>query len=132
MLHVLAATQPEGPSGGGSTPANIDPDQVTPGTIGFIATFLLAVAVFFLIRDMTKRIRRVRYREQVQDEMRRDADGDPGGGYRPVPGGKRGGKYGPDAPDPFTESETGSGHDAGDDRDDKHDDDQPPESGRSQ
>lgn len=45
----------------------LDPASVTPGTLGFIFTLLIVVAVIFLIRDMTKRIRRVRYNAALQD-----------------------------------------------------------------
>ena len=43
----------------------IDEKDVTPGLLGFIFTLFLALVIIFLIRDMTKRIRRVRYREQA-------------------------------------------------------------------
>lgn len=39
--------------------------DVTPGLLGFLATLFLVLVVVFLIRDMVKRIRRVRYREQA-------------------------------------------------------------------
>jgi hypothetical protein len=45
----------------------LDPASVTPGTLGFIFTLLIVVAVIFLIRDMTKRIRRVRYNATLSD-----------------------------------------------------------------
>lgn len=43
-----------------------DPDQVTPGVIGFAAIAALAVAVIFLVVDMNKRMRRIQYREEVR------------------------------------------------------------------
>ena len=46
----------------------VDEKDVTPGLLGFIFTLVLALAIIFLIRDMTKRIRRVRYREQLATE----------------------------------------------------------------
>ena len=46
----------------------LDPASVTPGTLGFIFTLLIVVAVIFLIRDMTKRIRRVRYNAMLQED----------------------------------------------------------------
>jgi hypothetical protein len=46
-----------------------DPNLITPGVIGFIAIFLVAVATVFLLIDMNRRIRRSRYREQVRDEL---------------------------------------------------------------
>jgi hypothetical protein len=42
-----------------------DPNVVTPGVIGFVLTLLVAVATVLLVLDMTRRVRRVRYREQV-------------------------------------------------------------------
>ena len=47
----------------------VDPKDVTPGLLGFLLTLFLVIAIIFLIRDMTKRIRRVRYREQVATEL---------------------------------------------------------------
>ena len=46
-----------------------DPNIVTPGVIGFAVTFLIALATVFLVIDMTRRIRRVRYREEVREEL---------------------------------------------------------------
>lgn len=62
MILQLATTTP---SDGGTLRPGLDPDQVSPGFLGFIITFSIVVVMFFLIRDMVKRIRRVRYREQV-------------------------------------------------------------------
>jgi hypothetical protein len=59
------------PSPGGGEPElrpGLDPEQVTPGTLGFLATLFVVVLTIFLIRDMTKRIRRVRYQAQVEEE----------------------------------------------------------------
>ncbi len=44
-------------------------DLVTPGIIGFIVTFFIAVATVLLVVDMTRRIRRVRYRAEVQEQL---------------------------------------------------------------
>ncbi|MCC9146091.1 MULTISPECIES: hypothetical protein [unclassified Arthrobacter] len=52
----------------------VDPSDVTPGTLGFLFTLFMVIAIIFLIRDMTKRIRRVRYREQlVTEKLEREA-----------------------------------------------------------
>lgn len=63
-----------------SAPA-YDPDSVTPGVIGFVATAVVAIAVCFLLFDMNRRVRRVRYREEVRAEIAAeqaaDADGAP-------------------------------------------------------
>jgi hypothetical protein len=46
-----------------------DPNVVTPGVIGFMLTLLVAVVTVLLVFDMTRRVRRVRYREQVNAEL---------------------------------------------------------------
>ena len=54
----------------------LDPASVTPGTLGFLATLFIVVAVIFLIRDMVKRVRRVRYAAEVeQARAARSSDG---------------------------------------------------------
>ena len=55
-----------------ATPApeeTVDPNIVTPGVIGFILTFCLAVAVVLLVVDMTRRIRRINYRAQANERL---------------------------------------------------------------
>ena len=60
-----------------------NPDTVTPGLVGFGITFLIAVAVVLLILDMVRRIRRVRYRDEIrqlldEEQLRRlDQEVDP-------------------------------------------------------
>jgi hypothetical protein len=49
--------------------AEFNPDAVTPGPVGFIVMFLIAVAVVFLVIDMTRRIRRVRYRDEIREKL---------------------------------------------------------------
>ena len=48
-----------------------DPSLITtsPGTIGWVMTSLVAVGAVFLIFDMTRRIRRVRYREEILESI---------------------------------------------------------------
>ena len=46
-----------------------DPDTVTPGVIGFVLTFLVAVVVVFLVIDMSRRIRRINYRQQANERL---------------------------------------------------------------
>lgn len=46
-----------------------DPNTVTPGVAGFFAIFLVAVASIFIIVDMSRRIRRVRYRGEVRERL---------------------------------------------------------------
>jgi hypothetical protein len=59
----------------GSAPG-VDADAVTPGVIGFVLTFVVAAATVLLVLDMVRRIRRVRYREQVREQLAAEqADG---------------------------------------------------------
>ena len=43
----------------------IDPNLVTPGVVGFFATFFVAAMTVLLIFDLVRRIRRSRYREEI-------------------------------------------------------------------
>jgi hypothetical protein len=70
LLGVLAAPTPS-PTG---TPGlRIDENAVTPGWVGFALTFLLAVVVVALVADMTRRIRRVRYRAEIRERLEAEA-----------------------------------------------------------
>lgn len=53
--------------------AEFDPNDVTPTWVGFLITFLLAVAVVALMWDMVRRIRRTRYRGEVREELEAEA-----------------------------------------------------------
>lgn len=53
----------------GLATSEIDPDTVTPGVLGFVATIVVVVAVFLLVFDMVRRIRRVSYREEVRARL---------------------------------------------------------------
>ena len=77
----IAATVTQGLLGADDQP-QFDPNTVTPGFVGFIATFGVAVIVILLVIDMVRRVRRVNYREQVRQQLEqeaRDADGTSGG-----------------------------------------------------
>lgn len=50
-------------------PVTPDEELVSPGIIGFIATFFVAVATVLLIIDMVRRVRRVNYRDQVREKL---------------------------------------------------------------
>ena len=108
-LLILAATVTPTPGDDASLRPGLDPADVTPGLLGFLATLFLVIAVIFLIRDMTRRIRRLRYREMAnleaeQAEQARQAQQveRPGESQtppaNPAQRGTPGGKYGPDAP----------------------------------
>lgn len=72
------------------TPAVTPSDEiVTPGPLGFAAVAFIGVAVFLLVWDMLRRIRRGRYREEVNAELdaeearAREAHGDETGPTAP-------------------------------------------------
>lgn len=46
-----------------------DENAVTPGVVGFVVIFAIALVVVLLVFDMTRRIRRVNYRAQIQEEL---------------------------------------------------------------
>jgi len=43
----------------------IDPNGVTPGVVGFLITAAVGITAIFLILDMNRRMRRLRYREEA-------------------------------------------------------------------
>lgn len=47
----------------------VAPEAVTPGFIGFAVIVVIVLAVILLIWDMNRRIRRVRYRDEVREEL---------------------------------------------------------------
>lgn len=70
-LFVLLATTPTpvGPSDTPSLRPGLNADQVSPGFLGFLATFFVAALLILLIVDMVRRIRRVRYRAEVAERQ---------------------------------------------------------------
>ncbi|MGX1161870.1 hypothetical protein FBY31_4068 [Arthrobacter sp. SLBN-100] len=66
LLLSLATTPTPQPTP--SLREGITQDQVTPGLLGFIMTAFFVLATALLIMDMVRRIRRVRYRAQVEEE----------------------------------------------------------------
>ena len=54
-----------------------DPNLITPGVIGFAVTFLIAGATVLLLIDMARRVRRVRYREEVREQLAAEAAASP-------------------------------------------------------
>lgn len=67
LLNLASAVSPTPDQEDGLRPG-LDPAQVTPGLLGFLATLVLVVAVIFLVRDMSRRIRRVRYQSVADDD----------------------------------------------------------------
>ncbi len=64
---VATTTTPSTPPSPGGGP---DPNSVSPGVLGFLAVFVLAIATWLLLRNMTGHLRRLNYRE----EQRRAAE----------------------------------------------------------
>ena len=104
LSRAVAAGPSPTPSAGPSPAAVVpapDPDLVTPGTIGFLVTFGVAVALVVLVRDMVRRNRGLVVRAERRDAERRDAergDADPRAGQLPA-GQDAGGTSGPQPPD---------------------------------
>jgi hypothetical protein len=46
-----------------------DENSVTPGVAGFVAIFLVAAATILLLLDMTRRVRRARYRGEIAERL---------------------------------------------------------------
>ncbi|WIB65185.1 hypothetical protein DEI94_12215 [Curtobacterium sp. MCBD17_040] len=69
-LVLAAATSP-------TTPASTVPDvDVTPGVWGFVVIAIVAVATIALVVDMTRRIRRTRYRSEIRERLEAEARGE--------------------------------------------------------
>ncbi len=52
---------------------SFDENTVTPGVIGFFITFAVAVFTVLLLVDMTRRIRRTRYRGEIREQLEHEA-----------------------------------------------------------
>jgi hypothetical protein len=61
MLNFLLSTPTET-----ADPANT---FYSPGTLGFLFVFGLALGSIILIFDMVRRVRRVRYRAEIQEKL---------------------------------------------------------------
>jgi hypothetical protein len=72
LLLTLATTPSPLPTPG--LREGISEDQITPGLWGFIMTAFFVLATTVLIVDMVRRIRRVRYRAQVEEERQAAAE----------------------------------------------------------
>ena len=64
---------------------NTPSTSVSPGLGGFLAFFLLAIALWLLMRNMNKRFRRMSYREE-QEAAQRAAEAASARGEGPVDG----------------------------------------------
>jgi hypothetical protein len=110
-ILVLATTAP---GDSGSLRPGLDADQVSPGFLGFLFTLFVVVIMFFLIRDMVKRIRRVRYRAQVEERATNDGGGTAAGTTGGTAAGavagpdarhRPGGSHGPDVEVPGSDAD---------------------------
>jgi hypothetical protein len=69
---VRLLAQPSTPSP--TLPASTVPDEaVTPGVWGFVAIAFVAIATVLIIVDMTRRVRRTRYRGEVRERIEAEA-----------------------------------------------------------
>ncbi|MFT4123884.1 MAG: hypothetical protein QM635_08635 [Microbacteriaceae bacterium] len=80
---VLVQATPSPTPSATSTGLAVDEDAVSPGWIGFAVTFVLAVAVVLLITDMTRRLRRLRYRAEIRERLQAERGGAGPGGAGP-------------------------------------------------
>jgi len=62
-----------------------DEDLITPGWIGFAITFLVMAATILLVLDMTRRVRRTRYRGEIRERLEAEAAADDAAGTSPKP-----------------------------------------------
>lgn len=67
-------------------PVDTPPEElITPGTVGFLVTFAVAVALFLLVRDMNRRVQRIQVRGERADAAgRTDGPGSPAAGTPPL------------------------------------------------
>lgn len=106
-LFIALATTPA-PSPTPSLRPGLDQDQVTPGLLGFVLTAFIVILTALLIVDMVRRIRRVRYRAQVEEERAGAAGStDPAAGGFPAGGAEGRGGAGPTRPE--ANGDAGSG-----------------------
>ncbi len=67
---IIAATNPS------PSPSTVPDVDVTPGVAGFIAIAVVAVVTILLVVDMTRRIRRTRYRAEIRERLEAEAGAD--------------------------------------------------------
>lgn len=71
MLHLPAATA-LALGGGGESPdlrPGLEETDISPGPEGFFFTALVAVLLILVVRDLAKRMRRMKYRSTVEAEQ---------------------------------------------------------------
>jgi hypothetical protein len=67
VQNLLIALSQTPPSPEGTLRPGLSEDQITPGTWGFLLTAFVVVLTILLIVDMVRRLRRLRYRAQVEE-----------------------------------------------------------------
>ncbi|GAA4671331.1 hypothetical protein [Frondihabitans cladoniiphilus] len=65
LITILAETSDPSTN----PPKAPDDNLVTPGVWGFIAIFAVGVATVALVVDMTRRVRRTRYRGEIREQI---------------------------------------------------------------
>ena len=68
-IRITESVPSPSPSPSGFGAYRGDEDLVSPTWVGFTATLLIAVAVVFLLLDMNRRVRRVRYRAEAREKI---------------------------------------------------------------
>jgi len=61
---------------GTTSDAQPDPNSVSPGLLGFLVIFALAVVVWLLLRNMTGHLRRMKFREEQARRQAEARDGE--------------------------------------------------------
>ena len=55
-------------------PSTIPDEAVTPGVWGFVAIAFVAIATVLIVVDMSRRVRRTRYRGEVRERIQAERD----------------------------------------------------------
>ncbi|MBK6888045.1 MAG: hypothetical protein IPH03_17385 [Tetrasphaera sp.] len=71
-------------------PAAVDNQEHSSGFLGFIVVFVLALAVYLLVRNLTARLRRMNYRHEHDEVERAGRIVTGGSGDGPAPAGGSG------------------------------------------
>lgn len=69
MMFLVQATQFVAVLAEVAEKEQIDTSKVSPGVGGFLVIALLAVALFFLGLDLVRRVRRAKFRAEIQEEL---------------------------------------------------------------
>lgn len=64
IYHLLAAATPQPVP----TPTDLEATDISPGVLGFIATFAVVLVTVLLMLDMSRRMRRLRNRQRAEQE----------------------------------------------------------------